>query len=347
VVRFTDPIAVAPNIPTLASIKRFLTAAENAGVATSLTADVASACEQFDEMVATHADDRAEFDFMAASISPGEGSAAAELANRRNAYRAQSHIWGIQQDVMAVTAIVRRCDNGTGTDECDLVHKLGVRRLRAGAPMRVAALRKLQSADASSVVTRKPLEPDADLRFGAPVLPDFCSKPLQKFDVIQASDGWSNINVRSDAIGRRSAVNLVFGDASFGIPLATKPDGSPQFQHGGLLTVPTRLKIFTLMVHRPSFGKINPGCMMFRPVPGEDEADNLAAWGFQLPMREQVEMLGHGADAVATPDLPRSPSLIEHACQILSWDAEEFDVYRLRVEYPVLDTIVRVYFNFP
>ncbi len=347
VVRFTDAMAIAPHIPTLASIKRFSTATESAGVSPSLTTDVVSTCQQFDEMVAMHAADRAEFDLMAASIFPGENSAAAELANRRSAYRAQSHIWGFQQDVMTVTAIVRGSPEGDVTDECDLNQKLGMRRLRAGAPMRVFGIRRLPTSQTDSFVSRRPLEPAAADVYGAPLLPDFCSNPLPKFDVIPASDGWNHFNLRSDAIGRRSAVNLAFGDVSFGIPLAAKAEGSRQFQHGGLLTVPTRLKIFTLMVHRPSFGVVSPGCLTFRPASGEGGIENIAALGFQLPMREQVEMIGSGADAAATPDVPRYPSLIEHACRILSWDADEFDVYRLRIEYPVLDTVVRVYFDVP
>lgn len=65
----------------------------------------------------------------------------------------------------------------------------------------------------------------------------------------------------------------------------------------------------------------------------------------QLPIRERVVSLGSGADAVQTPEVPQYPEMFRYVCRILGWDPDEFDVYRLRLAFPVLSSDVKLQFH--
>jgi hypothetical protein len=193
--------------------------------------------------------------------------------------------------------------------------------------------------------SRKALDPRAVEIYGTHLLPEFCSKPLPEFETISADGGWKTVNVRSDGVGRQSAVNLCFGDVSYGVPLTQTSRGQIQ-QYGPWIPFPTRVHLFDCLLHRPSLGDIVPDFMLFRPKPG-DSMDQMTAGGLHLPVRERFAKLGSGLDAVQTPDVPRYPAVLETATDALGWNPDEFDTYRLRIEYPALGTQSRIYFDVP
>jgi hypothetical protein len=62
---------------------------------------------------------------------------------------------------------------------------------------------------------------------------------------------------------------------------------------------------------------------------------------------ESVTYLGKGPSVLYTADVPRYPELANYAFERLGWDGERFDVYRCRVEYPVLPSTVAMVFDLP
>lgn len=67
----------------------------------------------------------------------------------------------------------------------------------------------------------------------------------------------------------------------------------------------------------------------------------------ELAMRASVIHLGHGTDVLETPDVPRYVELITYAMDRLGWDAEEFEVFRCSIEYPVMPSSVVAQFDLP
>lgn len=57
--------------------------------------------------------------------------------------------------------------------------------------------------------------------------------------------------------------------------------------------------------------------------------------------------LGKGPSVMHTPDVPRYAEMIQYAFDRLGWDEARFDVYRCRVEYPVMPSSVVVRFDLP
>lgn len=56
----------------------------------------------------------------------------------------------------------------------------------------------------------------------------------------------------------------------------------------------------------------------------------------------KVQFLGTGTSDIATADVPRYPELIRSAARDLSRDIETFDVWRVRLEFPVYHSTCRL-----
>jgi hypothetical protein len=343
IIHEADPLAAVKLVPGEPSLNRLLKAAELAGASRGVTDAVRAAVAAFTCVVERHAEDRAEFDFMTSSLASSESAAAAESTFRRNAYRAESHIWGLSVDLIVGTTILRRSADGMGTDECSVSSKQGCRRLRPDAPRSVFAYRNYGTSGAPAVQQRVPLDAKAAERYGAHLLPRFCSQPIPLFKTWQRPDGYVAVDVQSEEIGRRSAINLTFGSIFRNCPLATGIGGQPYYHQDGRLYTPAKKLVSYILVHRPSFGVISPSLQVFRISPG-DENQAVAQCAPQIPVRERVQMTGQGKKAWQSPDLPEYGQIVQSAFDELGWNPAEFDTYCVSIDYPVLHSVVRIQF---
>jgi len=67
----------------------------------------------------------------------------------------------------------------------------------------------------------------------------------------------------------------------------------------------------------------------------------------RLPLAENVEFLGAGADAVDAVAVPWYPKMARFAFNRMGWSESEFDVYRLTVPYPPIPTTVWIAQDLP
>ena len=67
---------------------------------------------------------------MVSAVSTDDGAAAADLRHRKAAYRSMGHLWGTRVEVACGTVFVRLSASGEGTDECGVIVKRGLSRLR-------------------------------------------------------------------------------------------------------------------------------------------------------------------------------------------------------------------------
>ncbi len=341
VLRSGTSIAAANHVPRLPSLRRLLAAAERRSVPPPLIAAVQTAVREFDHVVEVHAGDRSAFDAMVAGVAPGGSSEAIDLFHRRTAYRSLSHIWGMQVETFSRLVLVRPAAAGHGTDECMLNSKLHLRRLRPGVSSRVHGFLEHPAAAQQAV---EPIDREAAETYGVPLLPEFCTQPVPKLKTVRANDGWNYSELAGRELGRRSAVNLTFSGILRERPFTMGRDGRPLIDNGTLITIPTGLLISDLAVHRPSYGQVTPEVAVYGALRG-NESPAGTAQRQQLPIRERVVSLGSGADAVQTPEVPQYPEMFRYVCRILGWDPDEFDVYRLRLAFPVLSSDVKLQFH--
>ena len=60
-----------------------------------------------------------------------------------------------------------------------------------------------------------------------------------------------------------------------------------------------------------------------------------------------VSYLGKGPSVLHTPDVPRYAQMGRYVFERVGWDGDRFDVYRCRVEYPVMPSSVAMCFDLP
>jgi hypothetical protein len=190
----------------------------------------------------------------------------------------------------------------------------------------------------------QPLEPESNATYGAPILKDFCSQPVPEFRTTQSSNGWVRTTLESEQIGRRSAVSFTFATVTHHTPIATDPEGRSIFHNGMAFKTPTEVAILELLVHRPSFGIVAPQIIVHATTP-EDDAVDIIRSPNQFQFNEKVIPLGPASSLSPSMDVPRYPELMKHAFSCLGWNAAEFDVYRVRLQYPVLHAMAHFWFT--
>jgi hypothetical protein len=66
-----------------------------------------------------------------------------------------------------------------------------------------------------------------------------------------------------------------------------------------------------------------------------------------LPTSASVVHLGRGPQVLSSANVPRYAEMVQYALDRAGWDARQFDVYRCRVEFPVMPSSVMVRFEMP
>jgi hypothetical protein len=346
VIRGGDPLSGARHIPGAPSLRRLLKATARLKVPAPVIESVNSAIDRFNGIVESHAGDRVVFDSMVSAASPGGADAGVELVYRRNAYRANCHLYGMHVNTFSRLALVRRAAGVEGVDECFANMKVGLLRLRPGASTRVHVYAKQPLPDPNSPSTAtyySPLDSAAAERYGVPLMPEFCSQPLPTLQTIDVGDGWVRSELAGRDVGLRSAVRLAFSSVGRGIPLAQGVDGRRVWLSSTLITVPTALLIKDIAVHRPSFGIVEPEAVVYSSSSG-DETLEQAARADAFPAMAEIERLGTGSELTGSKEIPDYRGFVQAVCHGLSWGVAEFDFYRVRIAYPVLNSVVRLQF---
>ncbi len=342
-----DALSLAPFVPTAGPMKRFLNAASAYGITEPLTRQIRSAYDAFEQQVATHAGDRMTFESMATgSVGQQAGSdedlRRADLKIRKAGFQMHSHYCGAQMDTSLAISILHPSQGAGQGGNFDLAHvrcKLGQRRLRTGAMFPVDTFKTtvtLNLEEDKDDFHREAFEADSFQRYGAPILSKFCSQPLPAFETIARPDGRTFTRIVGDEIGLRSSVNLTFARLLRNTPMQMLPNGNCTFGQSVNIDVPAMLVISDQLVHRPTFPRLDVRSsvhwMAFKQdFPGFP--DHVA-----LPFRERVLKLEAGVDGARTREVPQYVDMIDFICRQMNWKMEDFDVYRIRIEYPLLDS---------
>jgi hypothetical protein len=236
--------------------------------------------------------------------------------------------------------IVRRSDDRQNIDSCFVNAKYGLSLLRRDVRPVIHGYREA-STNVVSADQIEPLDVAASRKYGAPVVAEFSSQPVPSFKTIQHSDGWIYSALDSDQIGRKSMVNLVFGGVTRNLRIERDEKSVPSLMCGSTLIAPTVLGVMELIVHKPSFGEVIPQVRVYSTAAGMDvpEAMRLAQ---QFEIHEDVVTIGPANAISAVPEVPSYLSQLNYVFQELGWSPSEFDVFRLRIPYPILHTRARI-----
>lgn len=340
-----EPLSAAGFVPGADPVRKLLEAAEKCRVPAKVRAEVWEAFQAFESLVASQAGDRASFISML-GISEGEESVDVERLHQRACFKAYAHFLGAQIATRYGAVMVRK-DHWDNTDTfVSLRARLGLRRLRQDATVVVDRYFVTTGVGDRKAVSPapRPLDVGAWEKYKAAVLPAFCTKPLPALRTLSEGDGSSRVELAERKVGLGGAVDLVFGTVTSGVPAAVPQPGSPHGFHAmAKIDFPSELLVMDVFVHAGDYGKLNPELYIYAD-PGSEETKERRELSPQLRTRDKIVHVGRGLGSDAIRGIPRRTEMIAHLCGGMGWDPEEFEVYRLKIEYPLMHTVIRMAF---
>ena len=310
------------------------------------------AVREFKGVVQAHAGDRSAFDSMISSLD-GMTSAAVDLQHKRAAYKANSHIWGVRAKTQLSCLVLRPSpSNPEMVDMLGIRGLIALRRLRPNATWEISRSRQsetdgrvLERHDPKRVIPIDP--PGADDTPGFSLLQRFCSQPLPKFKSVRGPSGFASVELEPTDIGNKAAVTCLFGDLypAFFERFCEPDDPEPVFSAHSMIRTPCEALVHDVMITPTLFSE--PA----EPLVYSDlrAVDPVLAGRVRdlLPTSASVVYLGKGPQVLSSPDVPRYAEMVQYALDRAGWDARQFDVYRCRIEFPVMPSSVMVRFEMP
>ncbi len=344
--RSGHPLSEAANVPARRSMDRLLAAARRR-VPLPVVDRVGGAFDRFEAFLASHREDRAGF----LSIVSGLGLDAdqrAELKVRKSLFRANAHVWGVRSAAVVRTVVVHpgAASEGTGgsvlIDGVMIGGNVAMQRVRPGAPLSLGNFLKIADEPLGAIPPGK----DEDPGVAPPrerqihpvkVLTQFSTQPLPLMVPREDPVGDTETELVFPASGRAGAITI------YTMQHASAGSKGAQAQYGLNILVGMVSEALTLELVVPQ-GMTDPATMrvaVYGRRVGVEKVLSCRASDL-LPQREHVAHFSGCLLPPPIPDSPRHCEAVQHVLGQLGWLGTKFDVYRCRVQYPVLHTLIRV-----
>jgi hypothetical protein len=343
----SNTMAIVPHVPSAPSIKRLLKAAGTHGIDESAIAEVGKAYAAFEQLVDVHAGERVSFDAMTRNLIDDDESFQHDLQHRKSIFLGYRHIYGAQLDTNLTTLLIHPSAQGN-YDYAYLRCKYGNQRLRKDAEFIMDRAKISPNTDNPDSLFDNAIHPEVARQYRIPIIPQFCSQPLPTFKTTLTPDGRSTTVVTGDRVGKRSSIDLVFGYLWRSVPLRSYAH-VPGIGFGATsrMNHPTRMLYLDVFVHRASFPRLTEHFAVYGHTSLTEEPNKIFESRSPLPFREKPARIGHGLNNVYVPEVPMYGELVQSVCTRLAWNVDDFDVYRVRIEYPLLDSMISYWFSLP
>ena len=147
-------------------------------------------------------------------------------------------------------------------------------------------------------------------------------------------------------MGLKSSCDIVTGTINRGIPMVVEANDDRQVVfNSAVRNKASALLVLDLIVHRDSFPGAEVQSMVHEALAEVCTLEEAQA-GHQFAVEEGVEHLGR-ATAANLAEFPQYRALLQHAAERAGWNLSEFDVHRLRVPYPIMGAVHRIFFSDP
>ena len=326
-------LAAGSSVPSRISIERFVKSAAQHGATQAMLDAVTCAYDSFEQLVERHAGDRTSFNSLitgAAGLS--DEWLTADLQHRRNVFRGMSHVMGVQAKSRIVSNFLMPAD-GDRFNFAYVAGYVGFRFLRDLDRVKVHGIH-MQNKAGDGPPPRKPLSLSSDA--SGYLLNDYSTSPAPRFAIERGEENehsWTQTSLIEPEIGNIGVTNVFFGEK-----VRMEPAAAKEHQFSQLVSVPVEAVIQDVIVYP---GTIE-GTPKLRVFLGSDTTNHRAPDTQDVHGNHQIEFLGKGADVLAIPDLPNYPELARSIAAELGYDIGQFDVWRVRLEFPVYQSSSRI-----
>lgn len=343
----SNPLEEAGSAPGAAAFEKFLRHVEKrAGTPAGRVAAARDAVDEFGAMIRRHAGDRATLDTMLSGLS-GEAPERIELNQRKAAYRANSHIWGIQIRARIACIIIQPSKDDPRRIDLVMVRGvIGLKQLRRGRPFVISSVVHL---DSENVVDSRPEIEQLGLAqpsHGINLLREYCSDPLPDIRNRMTDQGRLVTELMNRDVGASTAFTGFLCDIFRKNDARYREESNFELVLGSNIQYPTEVNVIDVFVRRGTYGA--------DPLPFRSECRSLTggaepyAADHDVLFREtSIEHLGRGAESLHSPDYPRYTEMVSHVMGRLGWATEEFEAYRHRQMYPIMPSAVVTVMDLP
>jgi len=348
-----NPLSAGCFVPGPPSMKRFLRAVGRLRVPVELIEAASDAAAEFEDVVGRHAGDRATFDSMVSARQGGDGGDQIDLNHKRAMFRGSRHVWGVHAKTQLNCCLLHPARDPGMLDIATLRGALNLQRMRPDARWIVAEAR---TADNDGVVrrqvNREPLDPGTgapggETTHGVAPLRAFCTEPLPKFRTVSAQGGFVLGEISGNGVGNTSAITCITADVVHSVASCYRDEHNRYGELVAGVHTPCRVLIHDVLIFRGMFGPISPEVCVYDDYWRKVSRGATVSEAATLAPQETLVYLGSGPSVLHTPDVPRYGEMARYVFDRLGWDGERFDVYRCRVEYPVMHSAVVIRFDLP
>lgn len=342
----SNPLAAGTSVPARVSMRRLMSAASRRGVPAAVVGRVSEAFDAFERLVEAEAHDREELAGMLAALVP-EARAQREVEIKRAAFRASSRVKGVTMEAQVGAFILHPSADPMRVDRATFSAYVGLRRLRAAAPIGFSTFSATTPASRALTVDREPTDGLHSI-----LLTEYCSEPIPRFDAREFG-AETRYSVAGADVGMGAAVRLVMAELRTGaMKRYRQPDGRALSGVMNTVDIPMKRQVTDVFLHRDVYPGRSARLGVFDVVPRglAGGLEDPAREADRLPFEESiVEIEGgmEGGGVGVGGALPRYGEMLRHVCTRLGWDAGAFRGVRLDVEYPVYGGQYMIGFEVP
>jgi hypothetical protein len=179
------------------------------------------------------------------------------------------------------------------------------------------------------------------------LLREFCSRPLPDVRRYLNPDGSVEDELAEGLVGNTGTISCVMGEVCRSVVPYYRSAHNRFGEVNDIVRTPCELLLLDQFVHEDVFGRISPELVVYSELEGPNHYPAAGRKPNQLPTWETVEYLGKGPTVVHILDVPRYAEMVRYVFRKLGWDGDRFDVYRVRLEYPVIPTAVAMRHELP
>ena len=340
-----DPAMAIQQIPGSAGLEIFLKSMEQAGANEKLVQAAREAIQEFDKLVRLHSGDRATLEMMGSALSEA-GRQQRDEYHRKLLFQGGSYVWGAQARVVLKIGIVGRGAHDGQLDFASLGALVDFRRIRPDVTW-VMAMRRARHDDGSGMYPPAP-EPIDSRCSGddqAPLMPDFCSKPLPELRRVQNETGVV-YELPGGPVGNTGVLTCVSGTIQRGLPYY-RSSQNEWGEHLATCNIPAQLLILDLFIDQSFTFAIPPEMALF-----SDLSETMSRSGSQrerdrLPIQESLQDLGAGPLPLATPDVANYNQMVQAMFDHAGWKPADFHGFRVKIAYPPHPASLQLRYRLP
>jgi len=326
----------AGQMPGVKAFRRFCDAARSAGVDAACVERASEAHADLRGLLAKHAWDTASTHTLLSRVS-GRGDRGVELRFRRELFRAQAYSLGVRCLTQYDGFVAVPGPDPSRVELCFLTAYAGLSRSRSDQRWLINTRRVTNRFGPTDYLREdgiryEALESDGgDFDRTPALIRSLCSVPIAPVRRQRLQNSLED-ELMPGEVGKTAATDVYFGERLLGLP----PDEDPTVVFYPRVVVPAEHWCAELILHRDAHDGSMPVSAVYSGVHdrpsfmNDDDRD-------RLPVPERLLHIGSAADVVrgaATGGVPRHEELMAVMSERLGYAADEFQVYRLSMEYP-------------